>query len=80
MRVKTRKLVAILIILLSIPSVSVAQDPYSREVCKQIYDAIGTFLAVADAGWKSQDEEKALKYSTAAANYATIYETFCKPE
>jgi hypothetical protein len=40
--------------------------------------SISLFLSIADKAWKSQDEEKALFYSTAAANYATVYETTCK--
>jgi hypothetical protein len=43
-----------------------------------MYNSIGVFLEIADKAWKSQDEEKALFYSTAAANYATVYEITCK--
>ena len=54
-------------------------DMYPRETCEEMYDSIGDLLYVADKAWKSQDEEKALLYSTAAANYSTVYEVFCKP-
>ena len=53
-------------------------QPYSEETCQEIYNAIGTFLVLADINWKEKNEEKALFYSSASANYATIYETVCK--
>ena len=48
---------------------------YSQETCQKIYDSIGTFVLLADTEWKK--EKKAMFYSTAASNYATIYETVC---
>tara|TARA_X000000368_G_scaffold357348_1_gene299716 strand:- start:92 stop:331 length:240 start_codon:yes stop_codon:yes gene_type:complete len=53
-------------------------QPYSKETCQEIYNAIGAFLIIADINWKEKNEEKALFYSSASANYATIYETVCK--
>ena len=53
-------------------------EPYPQESCQEIYGAIGTFLYLADIEWKQKNEEKALLYSTASANYATIYETVCR--
>lgn len=53
-------------------------EPYSQESCQEIYGAIGTFLYLADIEWKQKNEEKAMFYSTASANYATIYETVCR--
>ncbi|SVE38798.1 uncharacterized protein METZ01_LOCUS491652 [marine metagenome] len=53
-------------------------QPYSKDTCQEIYNAIGTFLVLADINWKEKNEEKALFYSSASANYATIYETVCK--
>ena len=73
-----KKLIAILAVAIAIPTMGFAEEQYSKEICKPMYDAIGVFLAIADKAWKSQDEEKALLYSTAAANYATIYELTCK--
>jgi len=75
-----RKLLAItlLAITLVVPTMGIAEGQYPKEICKQMYDSIGVFLAIADTAWKSQDEEKALFYSTAAANYATVYEITCK--
>ncbi|MDC1255884.1 hypothetical protein N8128_06855 [Paracoccaceae bacterium] len=73
-----RKLLAILTVALAIPTMSFAEEQYPKEICKTMYDTIGVFLAIADKAWKSQDEEKALLYSTAAANYATVYELTCK--
>ena len=53
-------------------------EPYSQESCQEIYGVIGTFLYLADIEWKQKNEEKAMFYSTASANYATIYETVCR--
>lgn len=69
------------IIILSISSYSFAQYEkkiHSEEVCKGIYQAISTFIYLADAEWKKENEEKALLYSSAASNYATIYSTICE--
>lgn len=46
--------------------------------CQEIYEAIGTFISLADVEWKQDNAEKAMFYSTASANYATIYETVCR--
>jgi hypothetical protein len=51
---------------------------YPKESCQEIYEAIGTFLYLADREWKQGNEEKAMFYSTASANYATVYQTVCK--
>jgi len=51
---------------------------YPKETCQEIYKAIGTFLHLADGEWKKGNGEKAMFYSTASANYATIYQTVCK--
>ena len=54
---------------------------YSKETCQKIYDSIGTFLYLADEKWKEKNEEKAMFYSTASANYSTIFQTVCtKPQ
>jgi hypothetical protein len=53
-------------------------ETYPQENCQEIYKAIGTFLTLADAEWKQGNLEKAMFYSTASANYATIYETVCR--
>ena len=68
---------------IALPTTSFAEvygfpDRYPRWACKEMYESIGVLLDVADKAWKSQDEEKALFYSTAAANYATVYEVTCK--
>ena len=42
---------------------------------------IAYFLKEADKLWKkrgSSNDKKALMYSQAAANYTTVYNTFCK--
>ena len=51
---------------------------YPKESCQEIYKAIGTFLVLADGEWKEGNGEKAMFYSTASANYATIYQAVCK--
>ena len=53
-------------------------EPYSQETCQKIYESIGTFVLLADTEWKKDKEKKAMFYSTAASNYATIYETVCR--
>ena len=73
-----RKLIAILAVAIAVPTMSFSEEQYPKEICKSMYDAIGLFLSIADKAWKSKDEEKALFYSTAAANYATVYEVTCK--
>ncbi len=74
-----RKPILMLVMALMLPNMGFANDPYPKEVCKQIYDSIGMFLAIADKAWKSEDEEKAIIYSKVAANYATVYGVTCKP-
>ena len=64
---------------------------YSDNVCKEIFDAIGVFLTLADKECeKTKNEEKiklgkkrkmmgkALFFSQAAANYASSYEIVCR--
>ena len=51
---------------------------YPQESCQEIHKAIGDFLVLADGEWKEQNWEKAMFYSTASANYATIYLAVCK--
>lgn len=53
-------------------------ETYPKESCQEIYEAIGTFISLADVEWKQDNAEKAMFYSTASANYATIYETVCR--
>ena len=75
------KFIAALAICLFIASTSVASkevETYPNETCQEIYEAIGTFLILADAAWKQENEEVAMFYSTASANYATVYETVCR--
>ena len=73
-----KKALAILTFVLGAPKMSLSEEQYPENICCKIYDSISLFLSIADKAWKSQDEEKALFYSTAAANYATVYETTCK--
>ena len=54
------------------------EKKYPKKSCKEIYGVIGLFVKIADAEWKKKNEKKAVLYSQAAANYATIYETVCK--
>ena len=51
---------------------------YDKKTFEKIYGGIAFFLKVADENWKvTKDEDKALMYSQAAANYKTFYEAFC---
>ena len=51
---------------------------YPEDDCKEIFDAVGKFLYIADISWKEKNTEDGLKYSEAAENYATVYDVFCK--
>ena len=75
------KIITLLLIGLFATHLSFAQtstEPYSQEVCQEIYGAIGSFLVLADGQWKQKNDKKAMMYLTASANYATIYETVCR--
>ena len=52
-------------------------EQWSEKSCTDVYNAIAIFTSLADKQWKI-DEEKASRYASAAADYATIYETVCK--
>ena len=69
---------AICLVMTNTALASIEIETYSQESCQEIYGAIGTFLYLADIEWKQKNEEKAIFYSTASANYATIYETVCR--
>ncbi len=51
-------------------------EHWSRKSCTDVYNAIAIFSSLAEKQWKI-DEEKAARYASAAADYATIYETVC---
>lgn len=76
-----RYLIATLIILLtSVVSPVFGEDKHkqwSEKSCTDVYNAIAIFSSLADKQWKI-DEEKAARYASAAADYATIYQTVCK--
>ena len=76
-----KKLLSLIFMILLLPSNAALAnkeiEPYSQETCQKIYEAIGTFVLLADTEWKKEKEKKAMFYSTAASNYATIYETVC---
>ena len=50
---------------------------WSEKSCNDVYNAIAIFSSLAEKQWKI-DEEKAARYASAAADYASIYETVCK--
>ena len=52
-------------------------EQWSEKSCTDVYNAIAIFISLAEKQWKI-DEEKAVRYASAAADYATIYETVCK--
>ena len=51
-------------------------EQWSEKSCTDVYNAIAIFSSLAEKKWKT-DEEKAARYASAAADYATIYETVC---
>ena len=52
-------------------------EQWSKKSCADVYNALAIFSSLAEKKWKT-DEEKAARYASAAADYATIYETVCK--
>ena len=52
-------------------------EQWSKKSCTDVYSSIAIFSSLAEKQWKI-DEEKASRYASAAADYATIYETVCK--
>ena len=52
-------------------------EKWSEKSCADVYNAIAIFSSLADKQWK-MDEEKAARYASAAADYATIDETVCR--
>ena len=51
---------------------------YPNKSCKDILKAVGDFLYLADVSWKKKDYKAASSQTQVAANYATVYATFCK--
>ena len=67
------------VLILSCNILNANEKKYDHMTCSEIYVAVGYFLKEADVHWKkTKDEDKAIKYSQAAANYSTVYQTFCK--
>jgi len=69
---------AISLLMTNIAYADTEMKTYPKESCQEIYKAIGTFVHLADGEWKKGDGKMAMFYSTASANYATIYQTVCK--
>ena len=74
------KLILKTFIIISFFSISQAEEKkYDKKTCEEIYVGIAYFLKAADKNWKeTKDENKAAMYADTAANYTTIYNTFCK--
>ncbi len=73
-------LLATLILITSVVSPvfgAATHEQWSEKSCTDVYNAIAIFSSLAEKQWKI-DEEKAARYASAAADYATIYETVCK--
>ena len=68
------------LIILTFFSISYAEEKkYDQKTCEEIYVGIAYFLKAADKHWKeTKNEKKAAMYADTAANYTTIYNTFCK--
>ena len=79
---KIRKIFMVSLILtlfVSTNFVFAKEKKYPKKVCQGIYGSIGLFVKIADSIWKKKNnDKKAVLYSQAAANYATIYETVCR--
>ena len=76
-----KKMICVLVFMffISIKPILSKERKYPENVCEEIFGAIGVFLTLADKEWKkTKNEEKALFYTQAAANYTTVYETFCR--
>ena len=72
-------LLTIFVLIFYFNTLNADEKKYDQMTCSQIYVAVGYFLKEADVHWKkTKNEEKALEYSQAAANYSTVYQTFCK--
>ena len=52
-------------------------EQWSEKSCTDVYNAIAIFSSLAKKHWKI-DEEKAARYGSEAADYATIYATVYK--
>ena len=73
-------LTTLIILITSVVSPVFGEDKHkqwSEKSCTDVYNAIAIFSSLAEKQWKI-DEEKAARYASAAADYATIYETVCK--
>lgn len=75
-----KKLILKILIILTFFSISYAEEKkYDQKTCEEIYVGISYFLKTADKYWKeTKNEKKAAMYADTAANYTTIYNTFCK--
>ena len=72
-------LLTISVLIMSCNTLIANEKKYDQMTCSKIYAAVGYFLKEADVHWKkTKNEKKALEYSQAAANYSTVYQTFCK--
>ena len=75
-----KPLLALLILIMSVVSPVFGEakhGQWSEKSCTDVYNAIAIFSSLAEKQWKI-DEEKAARYTSAAADYATIYQTVCK--
>ena len=75
-----KAILTLLIIFTSVVSPVFGEDKHkqwSEKSCTDVYNAIAIFSSLAEKQWKI-DEEKASRYASAAADYATIYVTVCK--
>ena len=73
-------LTTLIILFASVVSPVFGEDKHkqwSEKSCTDVYNAIAIFSSLADKEWKI-DEEIAARYTSAAADYATIYQTVCK--
>ena len=80
MKIRQIFMVSLILTLFVSPNFAFAKEKkYPKKICQGIYGSIGLFVKIADGIWKKKNnDKKAVLYSQAAANYATIYETVCR--
>ena len=65
---KTIAFTVLFAVSISISPVFATENKYPEDVCKGIFNAIGTFIVLADKEWKeTRNEEKALFYITSSS-------------
>ncbi len=77
-----RKIGLVMVFILSVFFAQAEQkeEKWSEKSCKDLFNAIGLFTALADKEWKKNKQEKGAFYTSIASDYANIYETVCEKD